>query len=144
MVSRIAAYYQQRCKAMAEFQHQRCQQWANVHRQKSQSVAQAATLVVAWYIRDRIQRRRKRDSRHFKKGLTQKCSRDRISKGESVRKWVLGVTDKPQSPNDLAKDVLVDRQEAEFDMDKETGPDKDAELFNIANIVKCNDGPAPP
>ncbi|KAK3397616.1 hypothetical protein B0T20DRAFT_224777 [Sordaria brevicollis] len=107
MASRIAAYYQQRCQAIANFQQQRCQQWANMQRAKCQEMMQATMLVVAWYIRDRIQRRRKRQKRVFKRGLEMR-ERQRlaagqqsrggagqqgakVTKGEVVRRWVLDV-----------------------------------------------------
>lgn len=105
MASRIAAYYQQRCQAIANFQQQRCQQWANMQRAKCQEMMQATMLVVAWYIRDRIQRRRRRQKRVFKRGLEQRerqrqlsssrggqgATGGKVTKGEVVRRWVLDV-----------------------------------------------------
>ncbi|KAK3953100.1 hypothetical protein QBC32DRAFT_210935 [Pseudoneurospora amorphoporcata] len=108
MASRIAAYYQQRCQAIANFRQQRCQQWANMQRAKCQEMMQATMLVVAWYIRDRIQRRRRKQKRVFKRGLEQRerqrlmCQQSRgngggyggnvkVTKGEVVRRWVLDV-----------------------------------------------------
>ncbi|KAK0731610.1 hypothetical protein B0H67DRAFT_549342 [Lasiosphaeris hirsuta] len=158
MVSRIAAYYQQRCQAVANFQQQRCQAWANMQRQKCQEMTQAAMLVVAWYIRDRIQRRHKRQKRTFRRGLEKKnrvgYGRGRVTKGETVRKWVMDVpmvtakTTTPPSPSrgnnggdDAGKDIPLDKEEVEFEMDKETTPDKDAQLFNIAdNLIKSQMG----
>ncbi|KAJ4417392.1 hypothetical protein N0V85_001872 [Neurospora sp. IMI 360204] len=103
MASRIAAYYQQRCQAIANFQQQRCQQWANMQRAKCQEMMQATMLVVAWYIRDRIQRRRRKQKRVFKRGLEQRERQrlrgggggggngGKVTKGEVVRRWVLDV-----------------------------------------------------
>ncbi|EGO52304.1 hypothetical protein NEUTE1DRAFT_118721 [Neurospora tetrasperma FGSC 2508] len=103
MASRIAAYYQQRCQAIANFQQQRCQQWANMQRAKCQEMMQATMLVVAWYIRDRIERRRRKQKRVFKRGLEQRERQralrgggggrggEKVTKGEVVRTWVLDV-----------------------------------------------------
>lgn len=158
MVSRIAAYYQQRCQAVANFQQQRCQAWASMQRQKCQEMTQAAMLVVAWYIRDRIQRRRRRQKRAFRRGLAKKnrggYGRGRVTKGETVRKWVMDVplvkttTTTPPPPSrgnnggdDAGRDVPLDKDEVEFEVDKETTPDKDAQLFNIAdNLIKSQMG----
>ena len=133
MASRIASYYQQRCQAIANFQQQRCQAWANMHRQKCQEMMQAAMLVVAWYIRDRITRRRKKQKRVFKRVLNEKCSpRHKITKGESVRRWVMDIPLGARTPSTV-HDNLADEEEATFSMDKEPAPDKDAQLFNVAN-----------
>jgi hypothetical protein len=139
MVSRIAAYYQQRCHAIANYQQQRCQEWANTHRQKCQEMMQAAMLVVAWYIRDRIQRRRRRQKRKFRAGLeNQSSSRPKVTRGEIVRRWVMQVPDGMLPPNVApSADKLRDKEEAEFSMDKEVPPDKDAKLFEMAdNLIK--------
>ena len=144
MASRIASYYQQRCQAVANFQQQRCQVWANAQRQKCQEVMQAAMLVVAWYIRDRISRRRKRQRRSFMKGLKQKASLSsagRITKGEAVRRWVLDVPLRTEtrlqgSGSDVA--TPLDEAEAAFQMDQEDQtPDKDSQLFSVAdNLIR--------
>ncbi|KAK3941557.1 hypothetical protein QBC46DRAFT_286044 [Diplogelasinospora grovesii] len=142
MASRIASYYQQRCQAISNFQQQRCQAWANMHRQKCQEMTQAAMLVVAWYIRDRISRRKRRQKRAFKRGLSEKVARapPMKTKGESVRRWVMGVPSPSGSNNnavDAAHDKPLDIDEIDFEMDKESTPDKDAKLFNVAdNLIK--------
>ncbi|WQF77860.1 hypothetical protein CDEST_02874 [Colletotrichum destructivum] len=133
MVSRIAAYYQQRCQAISNAQQQKCQAWANMHRQKCQEMMQAAMLVVAWYIRDRIQRRRRRQKRQFRTGLRAQSTRSRIAKGEGVRRWVMNVPDGLSSPQVLGLDGLADQEEAHFSMDREVPPDKDAKLFEMAD-----------
>ncbi|KAK0632320.1 hypothetical protein B0T14DRAFT_29798 [Immersiella caudata] len=140
MASRIASYYQQRCQAVANFQQQRCQQWANAQRQKCQEMMQASMLIVAWYIRDRISRRRKRQRRAFKRGLKQKAKlgpKNRITKGESVRRWVLdvplGATASPKADSSDEKRFLDNEEEA-FEMDKDDNtPEKDTQLFNVAD-----------
>lgn len=137
MASRIAAYYQQRCQAVANYQQQRCQAWANVQRQKCQEMMQAAMLVVAWYIRDRIKRRRRRQKRQFRRGLEAKCSRPRALKGESVRRWVMGIPEDVQSAGNPAQHKFPDPEETDFSMDKEPVPDSDTKLFNVAdNMIK--------
>ncbi|KAF5658757.1 hypothetical protein FHETE_9729 [Fusarium heterosporum] len=137
MVSRIAAYYQQRCQAVANYQQQRCQAWANMHRQKCQDMMQASMLVVAWYVRDRIQRRRRREKRHFRSGLRRRTDHNKIARTEVVRRWVKQIPEAPESPNDLVNFQLTDREEADFDMDRETQPDKDRKLFEMAdNLIK--------
>ncbi|KAM7208040.1 hypothetical protein V8F20_001586 [Naviculisporaceae sp. PSN 640] len=136
MASRIASYYQQRCQAVANFQQQRCQAWANMHRQKCQEMMQAAMLIVAWYIRDRISRRRRRQKRQFKRRLSERSNRSKITKGETVRRWVMDVPLGAATPSSV-HDKLVDEEEATFSMDKESNPDKDTHLFNIAdNLIK--------
>jgi hypothetical protein len=149
MASRIASYYQQRCEAVANFQQQRCQVWANAQRQKCQEMMQAATVIVAWYIRDRISRRRKRQKRSFKRALSQRATvtrsspRDgKVTKGESVRRWVmnvpLGATAAPPTTT-LAQEKPADKEEAEFDVDRETPADKDSQLFSVAdNLIKSH------
>ncbi|WYZ34785.1 hypothetical protein EsH8_I_001061 [Colletotrichum jinshuiense] len=134
MVSRIAAYYQQRCQAISNAQQQRCQAWANMHRQKCQEMMQAAMLVVAWYIRDRIQRRRRRQKRQFRSGLrAHSTTRSRVAKGEGVRRWVMNVPEGLSSPHIPGLDDLADQEEAHFSMDKEVPPDKDTKLFEMAD-----------
>ncbi|KAK2701178.1 hypothetical protein QWA68_000090 [Fusarium oxysporum] len=137
MVSRIAAYYQQRCQAVANYQQQRCQAWANMHRQKCQDMMQASMLVVAWYVRDRIQRRRRREKRHFRSGLRRRTDQNKIARTEVVRRWVKQIPEGPESPNEPINVQLADREEAEFSMDRETQPDKDTKLFEMAdNLIK--------
>jgi hypothetical protein len=99
---------------------------------------QASTLVVAWYIRDRISRRRRKEKRHFRAGLQEKCSRTKkVSREEVVRQWVMAVPDVTLSPKDPITDQMRDQEEAEFNVDKETAPDKDARLFEMAdNLIK--------
>ncbi|KAK3329648.1 hypothetical protein B0H66DRAFT_33580 [Apodospora peruviana] len=137
MASRIASYYQQRCQAVANFQQQRCQAWANMHRQKCQEMMQASMLIVAWYIRDRISRRRRRQKRQFKRRLSEKCARSKVTKGESVRRWVMNLPLGAASSPSNVHDKLADEEEATFSMDKEPTPDKDTQLFNVAdNLIK--------
>lgn len=139
MVSRMAAYYQQRCQAILNYQQQRCQTWASSHRQKCQESMQAAMLVVAWYIRDRIGRRRRRNKRSFRRGLREKnqaaiSRRGRSGKGETVRKWVMDIPEAALSPNNgLRDDAGLDKEEREFDVEKEVIPDKDTHLFTVAD-----------
>ncbi|KAF7559772.1 hypothetical protein G7046_g4369 [Stylonectria norvegica] len=137
MVSRIAAYYQQRCQAVANYQQQRCQAWANMHRQRCQDMMQASMLVVAWYVRDRIQRRRRREKRIFKSGLRRRTGQPKITRTEVVRRWVKQIPQDTESPNRAVTTQLADKAEADFSMDKEPSPDKDAKLFEMAdNLIK--------
>lgn len=137
MVSRIAAYYQQRCQAVANYQQQRCQAWANMHRQRCQDMMQASMLVVAWYVRDRIQRRRRREKRRFRSGLRRRTNQNKIARTEVVRRWVKQIPEEPESPNNPIAVELADRSEAEFSMDRDPQPDKDAKLFEMAdNLIK--------
>ncbi|KAF7544185.1 hypothetical protein G7Z17_g10147 [Cylindrodendrum hubeiense] len=137
MVSRIAAYYQQRCQAVANYQQQRCQAWANMHRQRCQDMMQASMLVVAWYVRDRIQRRRRREKRRFKSGLRRRTAQPKITRTEVVRRWVKQVPETPESPSSAITTMITDPAEAEFSMDKDPQPDKDAKLFEMAdNLIK--------
>ncbi|KJR83411.1 uncharacterized protein SPSK_04213 [Sporothrix schenckii 1099-18] len=165
IASRIAAYYHQRCQAVANLQHQRYLAWANMQRQKSQEMTQAAMLVVAWYIRDRIQRRRRRKKRQFRRGLAAKAAGEDnkirvaegggrrarrssaagrtgrpVTKGEAVRKWVLQVPelDDAVSPNTPgARDRPADPDEVAFDIDRDTLSDNDTRLYNVAdNLIK--------
>ena len=152
MASRIAAYYQQRCQAVAHFQTQRCQAWAGAQRQKCQEMMQAATVIVAWYIRDRIARRRRRKTRAFRRGLKARevvagvggggNKGGRVPKGEAVRRWVLGVpvgkgVEKGEVPP--LESAGRDKEEKEFDMDREGPVDKDKQLFDVAdNLIKSH------
>lgn len=144
MVARMAAYYQQRCQAILNYQQQRCQTWATSHRQKCQESMQAAMLVVAWYIRDRIGRRRRRNKRSFRRGLREKNHAAAVSKrsggsgrptkGETVRKWVMDIPEAALSPNNgMRDDAGLDKEEKEFDVEKEVVPDKDTHLFTVAD-----------
>ncbi|KAG7131202.1 hypothetical protein HYQ45_010129 [Verticillium longisporum] len=133
MVSRIAAYYQQRCQAISNAQQQRCQAWANMHRQKCQDTMQAAMLVVAWYVRDRIQRRRRRQKRSFRAGLRARESRSRVTKGERVRRWVTQVPENVVAPQEQSRDDLADQEEASFSIDRELVSGQDAKLFETAD-----------
>lgn len=137
MVSRISAYYQQRCQAVANYQQQRCQAWANMQRQKCQQMMQSAMLVVAWYVRDKIRRRRRRQKRQFGRCLSRKCAGQKVAKRESTRRWVLGVPSDVLPASDAGREKLADQEEAEFTMDKERTPDSDTKLYNVAeNIIK--------
>ncbi|KAL2136044.1 hypothetical protein VTI74DRAFT_5780 [Chaetomium olivicolor] len=174
MASRIASYYQQRCQAVANFQQQRCQAWANAQRQKCQEMMQAATVIVAWYIRDRISRRRKRQKRAFRRGLAARTAvaavpaarenagyrigkdrdkeRDReaereregagrVTRGEAVRRWVMDVPigSNASPPSTASRDLPADKDEIDFDMDREVPADKDSQLFNVAdNLIKSH------
>ncbi|KAJ0167548.1 hypothetical protein CTA2_1889 [Colletotrichum tanaceti] len=133
MVSRIAAYYQQRCQAISNAQQQKCQAWVNMHRQKCQEMMQAAMLVVAWYTRDRIQRRRRRQRRQFRTGLRAQSTRSRVPKGEGVRRWVMNVPEGLSSPHVPGLDGPADQEETHFSMDREVPPDKDAKQFEMAD-----------
>lgn len=144
MASRMASYYQQRCQAILNYQQQRCQTWATSHRQKCQEMMQAAMLVVAWYIRDRIGRRRRRNKRAFRRGLREKNQTPRRAggrgagaaptRGEAVRRWVMNIPEAALSPNNgMRDDGQLDKEEREFDVEKETTPDKDSQLFTVAD-----------
>lgn len=137
MVSRMAAFYQQRCQAILNYQQQRCQTWATGHRQKCQEMMHSAMLVVAWYIRDRIGRRRRKSKRAFRRGLREKNTAAvmrRVPKGELVRKWVMDIPDAALSPNNgMRDDVKLDMEEREFDVEKEVSADKDSQLFSVAD-----------
>ncbi|KAK1600455.1 uncharacterized protein LY79DRAFT_664739 [Colletotrichum navitas] len=135
MVSRIATYYQQRCQAISNAQQQRCQAWANMHKQKCQEMMQAAMLVVAWYVRDRVQRRRRKQKRQFRTGLRARSTRSRVVKGEGVRRWVMNLPAGLSSPPVQGPDDLADQDEAHFSMDREVPPDKDAKLFEMADSM---------
>ncbi|KAK4043628.1 hypothetical protein C8A01DRAFT_43386 [Parachaetomium inaequale] len=148
IASRIASYYQQRSQALATLQQQRCQAWAARQRQQCQAVMQAATVVVAWYMRDRIVRRRRRKGRGFQRGLEARDrglrSGGRVAKGEAVRRWVLGVPSAREcgmgGGGDSGRELPRDREEVEFDVDRElAAKDGDARLFEVAdNIIKSH------
>ncbi|KAH8844797.1 hypothetical protein MCOR27_008814 [Pyricularia oryzae] len=144
LISRIAAYYQQRSQAIANYQHQKCQAWANLQRAKCQEMTQAAMLVVAWYVRDRIQRRRKREKRQFRRGLSERSAataptpagvgkKKRVE--ATVDKWIGHVPkDVLPSPNTAALDKPIDTDELGFSIDAEPSPtDGDDKLFAVAD-----------
>ncbi|KAI6354360.1 hypothetical protein MCOR25_008656 [Pyricularia grisea] len=144
LISRIAAYYQQRSQAIANYQHQKCQAWANLQRAKCQEMTQAAMLVVAWYVRDRIQRRRKREKRQFRRGLSERSAATAPTPaGVSKKKRVEATVDKwigqlPKdvlpSPNTAALDKPIDTDELGFSIDAEPSTtDGDDKLFAVAD-----------
>lgn len=108
---------------------------------------QAAMLVVAWYIRDRIGRRRRRNKRAFRRGLRERTGAGTGAgvgagrkKGEAVRKWVLGVAEGAAAAppplggkNEEFSGMLLDAEERAFDVEKEVVPDKDGQLFSVAD-----------
>ena len=98
---------------------------------------QASMLVVAWYVRDRIQRRRRREKRRFKSGLRRRTGQPKITRTEVVRRWVKQIPEVTEPPHIPVKDQPIDRAEVEFSMDKEPQLDKDAKLFEMAdNLIK--------
>lgn len=143
MVSRIANYYQQRTHAIANYQEQRCRAWANMHRQKCQEMTKAATLVVAWYIRDRIGRRRRRQKKQFTAALAQRQPGNRVAKIDRVRNWVAEVPDGPPNAEAVGPrhpESLADPTEANFDVN-DVAPDKDSKLWTEADaLIRANMG----
>lgn len=153
MASQIASYYQQRYQAIANAQQQRCQAWANMYRQKCQEATQAAMLVVAWYIRDRIQRRRRKEKRKFRAGLrarNQAPQRSRQIGGgagardlrESVCRWLIQVPENPVSPDVPASEEEIPERKQAPAVDESTAPmsgvlgstrDEDAKLYEMAD-----------
>lgn len=135
MVSRISSYYQQRCQAITNAQQQRCQAWANMHRQKCQDAMQAAMLVVAWYIRDRIQKKRRKTKRNFRVGLRAKAQATRASRQtggdgrDSVRRWLMQVPEDPVSAHLPAMEAASEAASAE----EEPAQDKDVKLYEMAD-----------
>ncbi|KAL2757470.1 hypothetical protein ACRALDRAFT_1060837 [Sodiomyces alcalophilus JCM 7366] len=151
MASQIASYYQQRCQAISNAQQQRCQAWANMHRQKCQEAMQAAMLVVAWYIRDRIQRRRRKEKRKFRAGLrarNQAPQRSRHGGGgdprESVCRWLMQLPEDPVSPDVPPVEAGPEKKEKEKEpaVDGNFGPeDDDAKLYDMADrLIKSQSG----
>ena len=138
MATRIAAFYQQRCQAITNYQQQRCQAWANTYRQKCHETMQAAMLVVAWYVRDRIRRRRRKQKDKFRRGLRERRTQPRpVPKGERVRRWVAQVPEDPPPPDTIPMDRVMDKDEASFSIDAEIPPDRDTKLFEMAdNLIK--------
>jgi len=115
---------------------------------------QAATVIVAWYIRDRIQRKRRKQRKAFKRGLAQRAReaiREResgrgMSKGERVRRWVMSVPTGEENASQAGSaaarrspELPADQEEREFDIDRERGEDKDSQLYNVAdNLIKSH------
>jgi len=98
---------------------------------------QAAMLVVAWYVRDRIQRRRRRQKTKFRDGLRELKGKPKVTRGEVVRRWVLQVPEKTHSHDTVQMDRVQDKHEAHFDMDAESPADRDAKLFEMAdNLIR--------
>ncbi|AEO53969.1 hypothetical protein MYCTH_86821 [Thermothelomyces thermophilus ATCC 42464] len=147
MAARIASYYQQRCR-----------EWASEQERRRQTSMQAATLVVAWYMRDRVLRRRRRRRRAFRRALRARSvaaggPAGRAARGERLRRWLLGLPPPPTAPltgspagSAAAAGGLVgdqqrrtppaDRDEAEFDIDRDVPTDGDAQLLETTkNII---------
>jgi hypothetical protein len=143
MASRISAYYQQRCQAISAYQQQRYQQWASMQRQKCQDMMQAAMLVVAWYVRDRVSRRRRRAKHQFKRGLSRRTGAVAgPAKGERLRGWVLDVPDDVVSARHGGRERPADPQEDGFSFDQKEGKtDRDSKLFQVADdLIKSQVG----
>ncbi len=133
MASHIASYYQQRSQAIANYQHQRCVEWANMQQQKSREMTQVTMLVVAWYVRDRISRRRKRQKKRFDRGLSKRAAESKINKKESIKRWATDVPQTVESPTSPVGENAANDAEVDFDIDKETPLDRDSELFKAAD-----------
>ena len=133
MASHIASYYQQRSQAIANYQHQRCVEWANIQQQKSREMTQVTMLVVAWYVRDRISRRRKRQKKRFDRGLSKRATGSKINKKESIKRWATNVPPTVESPTSPLGENVADDAEVDFDIDKEAPLDKDSDLFKAAD-----------
>lgn len=134
ILTRVASYYQQHSRAIVDGEKQRCQEWADQQHKKCEDITNAAMLVVAWYVRDRIQRQRRKRKRRFRRGLDQTRARPTVSRGEAVRRWVMAVPRSVVSHNEPAREDAVDREEAEFSMDEILSrADEHTELFNMAD-----------
>ncbi len=133
MASRIAAYYQHRSQAVANYQHQKCKEWADLQQQKTKEMTQVTMLVVAWYVRDRITRRRRRQKKLFNRGLSRTAATSKVNKSESVRRWAMNIPAEIESPTSPVGEKFADGAEADFDMDREAPPDRDTELFRAAD-----------
>lgn len=133
MATRIAAFYQQRCHAIASYQQQRCQAWANSYRQRCHETTQAATLVVAWYVRDRIRRRRRRQKGQFRRGLRERRAAPRVGRGEVVRRWAMGVPSDAHPADSVAMDRVADKDEEKFSMGGEAPSDRESKLLEMAD-----------
>lgn len=133
MATRIAAFYQQRCHAIASYQQQRCQAWANSYRQRCHETTQAATLVVAWYVRDRIRRRRRRQKGRFKRGLRERRVAPRVGRGEVVRRWAMGVPSDAHPADSVTMDRVADKDEEKFSMGGEAPSDRESKLLEMAD-----------
>ncbi|KAL5612397.1 hypothetical protein BROUX41_000076 [Berkeleyomyces rouxiae] len=150
-VSRIATYYQQRCQAIANFQHQKCQAWATVQRQKCQETMQAAMLVVAWYVRDRIRRRRKKQKRRFYNGLKALGARShkgspspatdaeapRVNKSDAIHRWIHDIPEEMNLPDVKLNQSAADAEDGTSSTDDDIPIDRDGKLLQIAdNLIK--------
>lgn len=133
MATRIASFYQQRCHAIASYQQQRCQAWANSYRQRCHETTQAATLVVAWYVRDRIRRRRRRQKGRFRRGLRERRAAPRVGRGEVVRRWAMGVPSDAHPSESIAMDRVADKEEEKFSMGGEAPSDRESKLLEMAD-----------
>ena len=131
MAGKIAAHYQQRCQNVVNYQQQRVQEWAETYRRNCQFFMGAATLIVAWYVRDRIQRRRRREHRRFRRGLEARCAEQRTpigNKMERVRRWAMGL---PQGVPGLGNVAAARERPPVWDGKPCEG--KDNELYDLTN-----------
>src|SRR5690606_5484503 len=91
-------------------------------------------LVVAWYVRDRIKRRRRRQQGRFRRRLREKRAGPRpVAKGQAVRDWLRQVPHDVFPPNSVSMDKTADMEEEGFSMDAEARPDKDSKLLEMAD-----------
>jgi hypothetical protein len=135
LVARVAAYYQHRCEAIVGFQQQRCMAWANMQRQKYLDMMNGSKLVVAWYIRDRIQRKRRHRRRKFNAGLRDRATQGKKANQDSTTRWVSGISDISVPPDQLAAGSLQDEEEANFSLDVCKPVDQEAKMFQTVDTL---------
>lgn len=91
-------------------------------------------LVVAWYVRDRIKRRRRRQKDRFRRGLREMRAKPRpVAKRQAVREWVTQVPRDVFPPDSVSMNKVTDKEEEGFSMDAEAPRDKDSKLLEMAD-----------
>lgn len=97
---------------------------------------QASKLVVAWYIRDRIQRKRRQQKRKFNSGLRDRATKAGSARGDAISRWVAQIPETPTPPEITTATTLVDAEEANFTMDTQTQPiDQETKIFQTVDTL---------
>ncbi|KAI9166978.1 hypothetical protein HJFPF1_03096 [Paramyrothecium foliicola] len=134
-IARIAAYYQHRCEAIVGFQQQRCVAWANIQRQRYLEMMHGSKLVVAWYIRDRIQRKRRQQKRKFHTGLKERASKPKTTRRDAIARWVSQISDDSTPPDKAVTERCLDRDEIDFTINTAKPMDSESKMLQTVDTL---------
>lgn len=134
-IARIAAYYQHRCEAIVGFQQQRCLAWANIQRRRYLDMMHGSKLVVAWYIRDRIQRKRRQQKRKFHTGLKERASKPKMTRRDGIARWVSQISEDSTPPDKAVTERSLDRDEIDFTIGATKPVDPESKMLQTVDML---------